>query len=99
MQHWRRSSPAWQGRNRITITLFQPDGQPLVTPQASIELTLPEMGIEPLVRRLEPAGDNRFIIEDDIPFPGRWAVRVDTLISDFEKLIFRFEVPVGEPGS
>jgi hypothetical protein len=25
--------------------------------------------------------------------------RVDVLISDFEKLIFRFEVPVGEPGS
>jgi copper transport protein len=91
--------PAWQGRNRITITLFQPDGQPLVTPQASIELTLPEKGIEPLVRPLEPAGDHRFIIEDNIPFPGHWAVRVDALISDFEKLIFRFEVPVGEPGS
>jgi copper transport protein len=71
---------------------------PLVAPQASLELTLPEMGIEPLVRPLEPADDNRFIIEDGIPFPGRWTVRVDALISDFEKLVFRFEVPIGEPG-
>ncbi|MGE0094148.1 MAG: hypothetical protein AB7M05_05525 [Alphaproteobacteria bacterium] len=33
-----------------------------------------------------------------MPYSGKWQVRVDMLVSDFEKAIFRFQVDVPEGG-
>lgn len=29
-----------------------------------------------------------------MPYPGKWQIRVDVLVNDFEKAIFRFEVEI-----
>jgi copper transport protein len=56
---------------------------------------MPAAGIEPLVRVPERKGEGRYALARvDLPTFGRWSIRVDALISDFEKVIFTTEVPI-----
>jgi copper transport protein len=61
------------------------------------ELTLvfvnPAAGIEAMQRNAVSEGDSNWRIDDlRIPIAGRWQLRVEILISDFEKLVLNQEV-------
>jgi copper transport protein len=92
-------NPARPGRNTITVHLSGPDGAPLTPLEASVELGLPSAGIEPIGRRMTRAGPGVFTLSDaDLPVAGRWSLRLDVLVGDFEKAVFQTEVPV-RPGN
>jgi copper transport protein len=90
-------APARAGQNRVTVRLTGPDGATLAAKEAVLEIALPDAGIEPITRPLTAAGDGSFTLDRlELPIRGRWSLRIDALISDFEKTIFRAELPVGE---
>jgi hypothetical protein len=55
--------------------------------------------VEPLERRATQAGTGQWVIENlPVPLPGRWQVRVDVLVSDFEKTTLGGQVEVRSAG-
>ncbi|MBP2311711.1 copper transport protein [Azospirillum soli] len=90
-------TPARSGPNRIEVHLTQVDGSPLSVKEVTIQAALPSAGIEPLERALGSAGPGLYAADGvELPAAGAWAVRLDVLVSDFEKALFRTEVPVGD---
>jgi copper transport protein len=88
-------TPARVGGNALTIWLSDADGQPLAPIEVTVALSLPAAGIEPLARVPERTGQGHYVLARlDLPTAGRWSVRVDALISDFEKAIFTTQVPI-----
>jgi copper transport protein len=61
--------------------------QPLAVKEVTLVLANPAAGIEPLRQIATPAGANRWRIDNlVIPLAGRWTLRVELLIDDFNKL-------------
>jgi copper transport protein len=70
----------------MSIDVLDPMFHPLAAKAVTIFLSNAAAGIEPLRRDADRLGDSRWRIDDlRIPIPGRWTLRVDVLISDFEK--------------
>jgi copper transport protein len=87
--------PAKPGRNTVTAAFAGADGAPLAALEATLELALPAAGIEPFTIKLARSGEGRFAGDvAELALPGRWRLRLDALISDFEKAIFRGEVEI-----
>jgi copper transport protein len=59
--------------------------------EVSLRLANSGAGIEPLSQRLWPAGGGYVARQPLPPIPGRWSLRVDARIGDFDKLIFETE--------
>lgn len=92
--------PARPGRNRIRLHLQDEDGKPLAAREATAEWELPAAGIAPLRRPLSSLGPGFFGSDDmELPLAGRWELRLDVLIDDFDKRVFRTELPLGEPAA
>ncbi|MBP2295895.1 copper resistance CopC/CopD family protein [Azospirillum rugosum] len=88
-------TPARPGPNRLAVQIEQADGTPLDAQEVSAELALPSAGIEPISRVLGKAGPGIYAADGvELPLAGEWAVRVDALVSDFEKALYRTEVTV-----
>jgi copper transport protein len=89
-------SPGTVGLDSFVLQLMSGDGSPLRAKEATLTLSLPERGIEPLQRNAVLGADGYWHVGDvPIPYPGRWHVRVDALVTDFEKITLEdeFEVP------
>jgi copper transport protein len=89
-------SPGRVGADSFVLQLMDGEGSPLKARQATLILSLPERGIEPLERAAALGADGYWHVRDmPIPYPGRWHVRVEALVSDFEKITLEdeFEVP------
>jgi copper transport protein len=86
-------SPARAGSNAIVVELWAPDGRQPAALEVTAELSRPEARIEPLLRKLTADGGKRYV-NDRLPVPlaGRWSVRIDALISDFDSAVFETEV-------
>jgi copper transport protein len=70
----------------VSIEVLDGTFHPLAVKAVSIFLSNPGAGIEPLRRDAERAGYSSWRIDDlRIPLAGRWTLRVDVLVSDFEK--------------
>jgi copper transport protein len=88
-------SPGRAGRVSAMITLASGRGAPLEPKEVAIAFSNPAAGIEPLERRAARAGRSVWRVDDlVIPVPGRWLVRVDALVSDFDKLTLQAEIDV-----
>ncbi|SMH56742.1 copper resistance CopC/CopD family protein [Azospirillum agricola] len=87
--------PARTGANRLTLHLAQADGTPFDPKELTMELTQPAAGIEPLARKPVRDGPGAYRLDGlALPVDGRWELRIDALIDDFEKAIFRSTLPV-----
>ncbi len=70
----------------MSIEVLDGSFRPLAAKAVTIFLSNPAAGIEPVRRDAERAGDTSWHIGDlRIPLAGRWTLRVDVLINDFEK--------------
>jgi copper transport protein len=71
----------------VSIEVLDPDFHPFAAKGVTIFLSNAAAGIEPLRRNAESLDDAASWRIDDlrIPIAGRWTLRVDVLISDFEK--------------
>lgn len=87
--------PAKPGRNTLTVSFATRAGAALAPLEATLELALPGAGIEGLIVKLSPLAPGKFAAEiSEVALPGRWQIRIDALITDFEKAIFRGEVEI-----
>jgi copper transport protein len=83
------------GTDDFVLQIMAGDATPLQAKEVSLFLSLPEKGIEPMERKALRGADGIWTIRDvPIPFPGLWRVRVDALVTDFEKVTLEEELDV-----
>jgi copper transport protein len=83
------------GTDDFVLQIMAGDATPLQAKEVSLFLSLPEKGIEPLERKAARGADGIWTIRDvPIPFPGLWRIRVDALVTDFEKVTLEEELDV-----
>jgi copper transport protein len=89
-------SPAKVGSDSFVVQLMNGDASPLSAEETTLTLSLPELGIEPLGRRATLGADGYWHLRDvPIPHPGRWHLRIDALVTDFQQITLEddFDVP------
>lgn len=87
--------PGRRGQNRLTGYMTDASGQPIAARQLAVELALPSAGIEPLTADARLEKDGKFVVEAiTLPLAGRWSLRVDALIGDFEKRVFTLPLEI-----
>jgi copper transport protein len=78
-------TPGRAGPSRADIALQTGDFGALAAKEVTLVMTNPEAGVEQIKRPAIPLPDGAWRVEHlDLPVPGRWSVRIDILISDFD---------------
>lgn len=88
-------SPGKVGSDDFVLQLMAGDASPLPAKEATLTLSLPERGIEPIERKAALGPDGYWYLRGvPLPLPGRWHMRIDALVTDFEKVTLEddFEV-------
>jgi copper transport protein len=78
-----------EGGERARANMLVLDGafRPLTAKEVTLVLANPAAGIEPLRRSAVHSGESNWRIDDlRVPVAGRWNVRVEILVSDFDKV-------------
>ncbi len=89
-------SPGKVGTDSFVLQLMNGDGALLSAKEARLTLSLPERGIEPFERAATLGADGYWHVREvPIPHPGRWHLRIDALVTDFQKITLEdhFDVP------
>ena len=72
----------------VDVMVLDAELRPLAVKEVTLILANPTAGIEPVRRNARAAGAANWRVEGlRIPVAGSWIVRVDLLISDFEKIV------------
>jgi len=88
-------SPGKAGVDDFVLQLMTGEATPLNAKEATLTLSLPERGIEPMERDAERGPDGYWHVRKvELPFAGRWHVRIDALVTDFEKITLEDELEV-----
>ncbi|MCK1733232.1 CopD family protein [Bradyrhizobium sp. 138] len=91
-------SPGRPGLDDFVLQLMTGEGTPLVAKEVTLTLSLPERGIEPMERKALPEPDGYWHARKvELPFAGRWHVRIDALVTDFEQIRLEDELDVALP--
>jgi copper transport protein len=88
-------SPGTVGTDDFVLQLMSGEGNLLQVKQATLAVSLPERGINPVERTAALGADGYWHVDGvPIPSPGRWHVRIDA-VTDFSKITLEddFEVP------
>jgi copper transport protein len=89
------ASPGRVGIDTFVLRIMSGDARPLQAKEVTLVLSQPERGIEPFERKAARDADGSWIVRGvPIPFAGRWRVRVDALVTDFEKLTLEDDLDV-----
>ncbi len=87
--------PARAGRNTVSLYLADRAGQPVSPLEVEVELANPTAGIAPLRRKLVRTEAGRYQYSGpELALAGRWTLRLDLLINDFEKAILETEIAI-----
>lgn len=90
-----RLQPARTGPIRLTIFVMTADHKPLDPKEVTLTMRKPELGVELLERQAVLAALGEWHVNGlVVPVAGRWQVRLNLLISDFEKLVLDGSVEV-----
>ena len=88
-------SPGKVGTDGFVLQLMNGDATPLHAKEATLTLSLPERGIEPLEHQATLGADGYWHVREvPIPYPGRWHMRIDALVNDFKKVTLEDEFDV-----
>jgi copper transport protein len=80
--------PERTGGRQITVTVLDGQFGPLAAKEVTLVLAKPAAGIEPLRLAAKHVDGATWRVDGvSIPVPGRWTVRVEILVSDFEKVV------------
>jgi copper transport protein len=78
---------------RINIQVLDGEFRPLTVKEVTLNLASPAIKIEPIRRAAVRLGDAMWRVEGlRVPQAGRWVVRVDLLIDDFDKVVLEEEI-------
>jgi copper transport protein len=88
-------SPGVAGADSFVLQLMNGDASPLAAKEATLTLSLPERGIEPIERPAALGPDGYWHLRDvPVPYPGRWHVRIEALVTDFQKITLEDDIDV-----
>jgi copper transport protein len=88
-------TPGRTGSNTIEVSLQGPDGAPFVAVEASVEISLPEQGVEPFVESVIMTAPGRYRgTTQAFIRPGVWHLSLIVLINDFERVTFDLPVTI-----
>jgi copper transport protein len=88
-------SPGRAGRNEIVLQLTDAAGRPLAAQEVGVAVSLPSAGIGPIRRRLHEVAPGRYHLPElTLPLAGRWTLRIEALVSDFDKQDFTLEAEI-----
>ena len=88
-------SPGRVGSNDFVLQLMTGDAALLPAKEATLILSLPERGIEPMERRAALGPDGYWHVRGvALPLPGRWHMQIDALVTDFQKITLQDELQV-----
>ncbi|WP_105431269.1 copper resistance CopC/CopD family protein [Neorhizobium sp. T6_25] len=79
-----RITPDRVGEVAISAAIVKSDRSPLDPQEVTVVLSNPGAEIEPVRRRAEKGKDGWAVPDIVLPVPGRWRLRLDVIISDFE---------------
>jgi copper transport protein len=80
-------SPGRVGSDDFVVQLMTGDFGALSAKEATLTLSLPERGVEPLERAATRGPDGSWHVRAvPLPLAGRWHMRIDALVTDFEKI-------------
>ncbi|RAZ92169.1 copper resistance protein CopC [Mesorhizobium hawassense] len=86
-------TPGHAGEVAASVMIMTGDFGPLDAKAVTLVLSKPDSGIEPIKRPATKPGDGTWRVDNlVIPLPGRWNVRLDILVSDFEMV--KIEAPI-----
>ncbi len=88
-------TPGHTGAVTASMILMNGDFGPLPAKEVTLTLANAVAGVEPIKRSATRPGDGTWqIIDLPIPVPGRWSVRIDILVSDFELAKLEGEIDI-----
>jgi copper transport protein len=88
-------SPGKVGSDNFVLQLMNGDGSLLQAKEATLILSLPARGIEPLERTATLSADGYWHVQGvPLPYPGRWHMRIEALVTDFKKVTLEDELDV-----
>jgi copper transport protein len=80
-------APRRAGGARVDILVLDGELRPLAAKEVTLVIANPAAGIEPIRRSAARDGDVNWHIDDlVVPVAGRWRLRVEILINDFERV-------------
>ncbi|MCD2175552.1 copper resistance CopC/CopD family protein [Rhizobium sp. C4] len=87
--------PATTGPVMVTVAPMAHGTGELTVKELSVIMSNPAAGIEPIRRKAELDDDGDYVVEGvRLPVPGRWHIRIEILISDFEMTTPEGEVQI-----
>jgi copper transport protein len=91
-------SPGTVGTDDFVLQLMTGEGTLLAAKEATLTLSLPERGIEPMELEAMRGADGYWHVRKvALPFAGRWHLRIDALVTDFEKITLEDDLEVAAP--
>jgi copper transport protein len=88
-------SPGKVGANDFVLQLMTGDAALLSAKEATLILSLPERGIEPMERRATLGPDGYWHVRGvALPQPGRWHMQIDALVTDFQKVTLEDDLQI-----
>ncbi|MDX0537438.1 copper resistance protein CopC [Sinorhizobium medicae] len=88
-------SPGRAGDVKVSIGVLTGEFQRLDAKEVTLVLSMPDSGVEPFRRQAVRLNEGTWRIDDmTIPLPGTWRVRVEILISDFEKVSLEEQINI-----
>lgn len=90
-------SPARVGRSKVSVTVLNVDTTPLAAKAVSVSLFDPTQQLEPLQKDAVKVTASTWAVDDvAIMRPGRWTVRIDIYVTDFERVSVRTAVTISK---
>ncbi|MDQ0138318.1 copper transport protein [Neorhizobium galegae] len=89
-----RITPGRVGAVAISAVIVKSDLSPLDPQEVTVVLSNPGAEIEPIRRRAQQGKDGWTVPDIALPVPGRWRLRLDVIISDFEMTRMEGEVEI-----
>jgi copper transport protein len=79
--------PGRVGTDDFVLQLMNGDGSLLSAKETTLELSMPARGIEAIARPGELGADGYWHVRGvSLPIAGRWHIRIDALVTDFESI-------------
>lgn len=90
-------TPGLPGTNAVELRVSsEADGTPKDVVAAMLRIDNPALGIEEISRTMERVSTGRYVLRGpEFAAPGRWRVKIELLVSDFEKRAAGTSVDIG----
>lgn len=87
--------PARPGRNEVTVSIRDSDGNALQPLSAQLRLHHPALSLETGQRAMERRPDGRFVLDGSgLSVPGVWRIGVEVLVTEFENVRFNETIEI-----